>query len=108
VPRSTGCWPHTRDGCLRRGSVPVPCRSARIAIPLYICHRWDSNAAALIALLSLPGMIGNKRALLAVAGVFAAVAAWITPPLVLVVAAIAIWMALIGGEEVHRFYAAAS
>jgi len=49
--------------------------------PVYITHRWDSNTCALLALCFI-----ERRPRLA--GIFAALAAWITPPLLLVAVAL--------------------
>ena len=61
---------------------------------LYITHRWDSNTFAAAALaLTWVGMAGARRGYFALAGVAAAMAAWITPPLALAGLAIAVWIA---------------
>lgn len=54
--------------------------------PIYITHRWDSNTFALLALCFL-----DRRPV--VAGSLAAIAAWITPPLLFVAVALGLWRA---------------
>jgi hypothetical protein len=54
--------------------------------PIYITHRWDSNTLALLALCCL-----DRRPLLA--GSLAAIAVWITPPLLFVAVALGVWKA---------------
>jgi hypothetical protein len=65
--------------------------------PVYVTHRWDSNVFALAALAAATQ--GGRRWLL-VAGVLAGIAAWITPPVVLVGLAIC----LCAGKE-RRWFA---
>ena len=55
--------------------------------PVYITHRWDSNTFALLALCFV-----DRRPVLA--GMLAAVAAWITPPLLLVAIALGFFVRL--------------
>ncbi|MDP8980610.1 MAG: hypothetical protein M3O35_08475 [Acidobacteriota bacterium] len=61
---------------------------------LYICHRWDSNTWALVALvLACNGLAKARRAYWIASGACAAIAAWMTPPFVIVVAIIFAWIA---------------
>ncbi len=55
--------------------------------PVYITHRWDSNAFAMLAL-----CLVDRRPVLA--GFLAAMAAWITPPLLLIAIALAFFARL--------------
>lgn len=64
--------------------------------PLYITHRWDSNTCALVSLALLrsrdPSAHQSKTRIF-FAGLAAALAAWFTPPLIVIGIALAIWIA---------------
>jgi hypothetical protein len=61
---------------------------------LYICHRWDSNTWALVALvLAYNGLAKARRAYWIACGACAATAAWMTPPFIIVAALIFAWIA---------------
>jgi hypothetical protein len=67
--------------------------------PLYVTHRWDSNTFALLSLV----FVWSTKPKFFVAGVCAAAAAWITPPMVLVAIAVALWIAL-GAKSNRGFW----
>lgn len=63
--------------------------------PLYITHRWDSNTFMLLALVCVGAAHSSPhhaRQWLVVSGACAAIAAWITPPMLILALALAIWM----------------
>ena len=63
---------------------------------LYVNHRWDSSAFALLAVVFVFGGTEQPRFLtFLVAGVAAAAAAWITPSLLVLLLLLAAWMLLI-------------
>lgn len=65
---------------------------------LYITHRWDSNLWALAAVaLACAGLGKPNRARGIASGVCAALAAWTTPPFIVIIPLIAAWMAWAGG-----------
>ena len=80
---------------------------------LYVSHRWDSNTWALAALvLACTGVARVRRAYWIGAGACAAIAAWITPPFVIVVALVAAcswrrWGDYLAGVAVPSIAAAA-
>ncbi len=69
--------------------------------PLYITHRWDSNTFALLALAFLCG----PHPRFFVAGMFAALAMWITPPMFVVAAALAVWISMAARSGLLTFLA---
>jgi len=65
--------------------------------PLYITHRWDSNTFALLALVFVWSACISESSTsprFLTAGVCAGIAAWITPPMLLVTIALALWIAV--------------
>jgi hypothetical protein len=65
--------------------------------PLYITHRWDSNTFALLALVFVWSAYVSESATsphYLIAGVCAGIAAWITPPMLIVASALALWIGL--------------
>jgi hypothetical protein len=65
--------------------------------PLYITHRWDSNTFALFALVFVWAAFVSRSPTdprFSIAGLCAGIAAWITPPMFIVAAALALWIAL--------------
>lgn len=74
--------------------------------PLYITHRWDSNTFALLALVLVSSAFASTSLThrrFVMAGVCAGIAAWITPPMLAVVAAAALWIAL-GAKSRRGFW----
>jgi hypothetical protein len=72
---------------------------------LYISHRWDSNTWAMGALfLAYLGRAKSGRGFWIASGGCAAVAAWITPPFVVVAAGIAAWIAWTTGWRAAAAY----
>jgi hypothetical protein len=68
--------------------------------PLYITHRWDSNTFALLAtVLVWASSESRTDARIFIAGLCAAAAAWITPPMFVVAIALALWVALGAGSK---------
>lgn len=70
--------------------------------PLYVTHRWDSNAAALFALVCVVSPVSTPSAMrrwFAAAGALSAIAVWMTPPLLLAALALAAWIAAEAGAS---------
>jgi hypothetical protein len=60
---------------------------------LYISHRWDSNSWALLAVMfAATGLMRTERAWWIAAGISAALAAWTTPPFLILIALMTAWM----------------
>jgi hypothetical protein len=76
--------------------------------PLYITHRWDSNTFALLALVFIWDSESPTDPRFLIAGVCAAIAAWCTPPMFIVAAALALWIALRAKRGFWQFAAGIS
>lgn len=68
---------------------------------MYVNHRWDSSAFGLLAVALVFAGTEDPRALIFLAaGIFAAVAAWITPSLLAVLVLLAVWLLIV--QELRR------